>query len=353
MKQKGKRMYIHENGLKVVGSAADNPDEVQMMETEEPATSSDSSDPGYAPISPNTPSWGPPSSVTSPGYAPISPNTPSWGPPSSVTSPGYAPISPNTPSWRPPQSITGGSGSGSGSNNRPIIVIPGQSGCINCNTSSNSGAANVRFLHAAVNQPAVNVRLGNRTVINNLQFGNFTPYYLDSNNQSTLVTVTSTQTGRTIFQRYINFSNRNAYTVSIINDGSGITLFTLTDTPCSYRNSACLRAVNLSSNSGPVDIFLSGYGRIFQRVGQQDATNYYAVNQGSYRAFVTEALPCTNNNAVIMADTYAECNNTRIAYMDSSTVNLMNGVTYTMYIIGLAYQFPSLQILTLESDLIY
>jgi hypothetical protein len=31
----------------------------------------------------------------------------------------------------------------------------------------------------------------------------------------------------------------------------------------------------------------------------------------------------------------------------------MNGVTYNLYVIGLAYQFPSLQILALESDLVY
>ena len=44
---------------------------------------------------------------------------------------------------------------------------------------------------------------------------------------------------------------------------------------------------------------------------------------------------------------------TRIAIMDTATFNVQNGVTYTLYIIGLAYQFPSLRILPLESDLIY
>ena len=48
-----------------------------------------------------------------------------------------------------------------------------------------------------------------------------------------------------------------------------------------------------------------------------------------------------------------ECNNTRIVIMDSVTLNVMNSVTYTLYIIGLAYQFPALQIIALESDLIY
>jgi len=186
-----------------------------------------------------------------------------------------------------------------------------------------------------------------------MQYGNSTPYYLISSNQRTLVTVTNSQNGRTLYQAYINFASGTAYTVSIVNDGSGITLFTLADTPCSSRNYSCLRAVNLSPNSGAVDVFLSGYGRIFQAVNQLSYTEYRTIRQGAYRALVSEALPCTNNNAITMANDYVECNNTRIAIMDSATFNVINRVSYTLYIIGLAYQFPSLQILTLESDLIY
>ena len=321
-------MYIDENGWMSFRSVPGCTDRVQMTETTPDADSAaGGSDPGFAPISPDTPSWGPPPGDNDPGFAPISPDTPSWGPP-----PGN----------------TGGSGGG----NRPVVIVPGQIGCVNCNWGSGSSYVNIRFLHAAVNQPAVNVRLGNRTVIHNLQYGNFTPYYLESSS-NILVTINDAQSGRILFQRNIRFSSQNAYTVSIINDGSGITAFTLTDTPCSRRGAACVRAVNLSPNSGPVDIFLSGYGRVVSRLGKLDASGYYSIGQGSYRAFVSEALPCTNNNAVIMADTYAECNNTRIAYMDSSNITLMNGVTYTMYIIGMAYQFPALQILTLESDLVF
>ncbi len=347
-------MYIDRNGMNITRSASDNTDGATVA-----GTAADN-DPGYAPISPETPSWGPPPAGSGgsndPGSYPISPDTPSWGPPPAGSGgsndPGSYPISPDTPSWGPPPAGSGGS-----QNRPPVIIVPGQNNwnnCSGCITGPGSnGPASVRFLHAAVNQPAVNIRLGNRTVINNMQFGNSTPYYLDNNSQNTLVTIVNAHNGRTLFQRYLNFSGQNAYTVSIINDGSGITLFTVTDTPCSYRNSGCLRAVNLSPNSGAVDIFLSGYGRIFQRVSQLDITGYNAVRGDTYRASVSEALPCSNNNAVIMADGYVECNNTRIAIMDSSTLNVMNGVTYTLYIIGLAYQFPSLQILALESDLVY
>lgn len=310
-------MYIDKNGLNAASPVQDTANVVHTTET---------SDPGFAPISPDTPSWGPPPGDNSPGFAPISPDTPSWGPPS---------------------------GSGSNSGNNSIVIMPGFTPCFNCCHGpgcSGNGCASVRFLHGAVNQPAVNITLGNRTVINNMRFGSFTPYYRDCGSQNTLVTVTNSQTGAILFRRYLNFASQTSYTVSIINDGSGISLFTLTDSPCSYRNSGCVRVVNLSPNSGPVDVFLSGNGRIFQNVSQLDVTDYRAFGRGSYRASVSESLPCPAGSSVIMGDTYVECSNTRIAIMDSTALNIMVGGTYTLYIIGLAYQFPALQILTVEND---
>ena len=235
-------MYINKDGLNLPVSDSERVLAAQIPESPGAASPDSTADnsPGFAPISPDTPSWGPPNSDSSPGFAPISPDTPSWGPPSGS--------SPCIPCWGP---SCGNTGCGS------IIITPGQ--------NPGSRSASIRFLHAASNQPSVNISLGRRTVIQNMQFGNFTPYYIDRGSQSTLVTVTNAQTGQTLYNRYINFADAAAYTVSIINDGSGISLFTLTDMPCTNRNSGCLRAVNLSSNSGPVDIFLSGYGRIFQR----------------------------------------------------------------------------------------
>lgn len=319
-------MYIDHETWKNSQSASEPDDRLSALET--PAGEDRvSDDPGYAPISPETPSWGPPSG-SDPGFAPISPETPSWGPPS-------------------------GNGSGSGSGSTvvpPVIVIPGQS--VLPSYPSNR-SANVRFLHAAPNQPAVNIRLGNRTVISNMQFGNSTPYYLETGSQRILITITNTRNGVTLYRGYLYFTSQTAYTVSIVESSSGISLYTITDTPCSRTNYGCLRAVNLSPNSGAVDIFFSGYGRVFQRVNSFSYTGYRLINQGTYRISVSETLPCANNSSIVMTDDYVECSNTRIAIMDTTTLNIMNGVTYTLYIIGMAYQFPALQILPLESDLVY
>lgn len=212
--------------------------------------------------------------------------------------------------------------------------------------------SNVRFLNAATGQAPVNIRMGNRMVINRMQFGNSTPYYLENAGYQAIL-ITNANTGRVLYRSIFYFNNGTAYTFAIVNSGSGITLMQLVDTPCTNRNSACVRAVNLSPNSGAVDVFLSGTGRIFQNIETFGVTAYRNIRQGSYRVSVSEALPCTNNSSIIMAGSYVECNNTRIAVMDSANVSFMNGVTYTLYIIGLAYQLPAAQILSLESDLVY
>ena len=239
---------------------------------------SDSNDPGFAPISPETPSWGPPSGSDSnnPGFAPISPETPSWGPPSG----------------------SGGGGNictgctDSGWTFTPIVVIPGQG-----NQSGNC-LSNVRFLYAATGQPPVNISLGNRMVINRMQFVNSTPYYLENTGRQTIL-ITNANTGFVLYRGVFSLNSGTAYTFALVNNGSGISLMQITDAPCTNRNAACVRAVNLSPNSGPVDVFLSGAGRVFQRVDTFGITSYRSILQGSYRAAVSEALPCTNNNSIM------------------------------------------------------
>lgn len=331
-------MYIDSEELNLTRSDSASDNGLLSPGTSSWESSADNA-PSTAPSSPETPSWGPPIDNT-PGSAPSSPETPPWGPPTGNT-PGTVLPSPETPPWGPPSDSPA---------LPPFIVLPGRP---IFPSRPNSSTASIRFLHAAPNQPAINIRLGNRNVINDMHFGNFTPYYTNTGSQSTPITVINTRTGETLYRAYFNFSNRSAYTVSVVDSGSRITLYVLMDTPCNNTNAGCIRAVNLSPNSGAVDIFLSGYGRIFQRINQFSYTGYRLINQGTYRAVVSESLPCTNNNSIVMTEDYVECDNTRIAIMDTATFNVQNGVTYTLYMIGLAYQFPSLQILPLESDLIY
>ncbi len=312
-------------------------------------------DPGYAPLSPETPSWGPPaaSGDSDPGYAPISPETPSGGPPaaSGDSDPGYAPISPETPSWGPPAASGGSTGNtctncGNWVFVPPVITLPGSS------AQSSSQLTNIRFLYAATGMAPVNIRLGNRTVINRLQFGNATPYYLENAGYQTIV-ITNANTGVVLYRGRFYFEDGAAYTIAVVNGRSGLSLMQLTDVPCPSRTAACVRAANLSPNSGGVDFFLTGAGRVFQNVGSYTVTNYRNILEGSYRAAVSETLPCSNSETIIMASTYVECRNTRIVIMDSASVSFMNGVSYTLYLIGLVNQAPSAQILSLESDLVY
>ena len=74
-------MYIDKDGLTRSLSAPEIVSAAQVSDSSDQASAGNS--PGFAPISPDTPAWGPPSGETpdSPGFAPISPDTPSWGPP--------------------------------------------------------------------------------------------------------------------------------------------------------------------------------------------------------------------------------------------------------------------------------
>ena len=69
-------MYINENGWMPFRPVSGSNEQVQMTEASQDAEpAAGGSDPGYAPISPDTPSWGPPpGDDNSPGYAPISPD---------------------------------------------------------------------------------------------------------------------------------------------------------------------------------------------------------------------------------------------------------------------------------------
>ena len=357
----GTILYINNNSDESLRTENGNSRNLRLeaAETSAEESYSGNNDAGFAPISPETPSWGPPSGDNDAGFAPISPETPSWGPPSGDNDAGFAPISPETPSWGPPSSGSNNTGSitispgtswsgctGCAPVIFPTVVIPGQTG------QTTTGQSNVRFLYAATGQLPVNIRLGGRTVINRLQFGNFTPYYLENSGYRT-VQVFNSSTGFLLYQGSFYFNNGTAYTISIVNNGSGISLLQLTDMPCRNQNSACVRAVNLSPNSGPTDVFLSGIGRVFQNVNTFGVTNYRAIRQGSYRAAVSESTNCPAGSSIFMADTYVECSNTRVALLASSNVTFMNGVTYTLYTIGRAYQLPSVQLLSLESDLVY
>lgn len=186
-----------------------------------------------------------------------------------------------------------------------------------------------------------------------MQFGNATPYYLDTSSFGRDIVITDARTGAILYRGSFTFLSGNAYTVAITNSGSGISLMSMVDTPCNNGSSGCVRAVNLSPNSGPVDIFFSSIGRVFPRLDPYTASDYRIIRNGNYRAYVSEALPCVNNNSVVMTNDYVECSNTRLPILDSTNLNIMSGVTYTLYIIGLAYQFPALSILPLESDLVY
>lgn len=119
------------------------------------------------------PPWGPPSGN---GGSDSSGTLPPWGPPS-----GNGGSSGTLPPWGPP------------SNNPgqiqvfPPIILPG----FPIPYPNANGACNIRFLYAAVGGRPVNIRIGNRTIISNFKYSDYTPYYTQAAGNKT-ITLTST-----------------------------------------------------------------------------------------------------------------------------------------------------------------
>lgn len=214
-----------------------------------------------------------------------------------------------------------------------------------------AGRSSIRFLYAAVNQPPVTIQIGNRTVISNFQYSNVTPYYQEAAG-TRRITITSTRNPRNVlYQGTFTFLPNTAYTLSLVNNRNGISLFSVVDHPCRSRfNFGCVRAINLSRSSGPLDVFLSGNGRIFRNLTFQSVSPAYQVPGGRYRAFVSEALPCANDAAAVMNNNFVSCGGTRLPVLDTTVTNIRNGVPYTLYIIGSTFNYPALQIMAVESD---
>lgn len=231
--------------------------------------------------------------------------------------------------------------------NRPIPTPPAPN-----RPTPGFGRSGIRFLYAAVNQPAVNIRIGSRTVITNFQYSNVTPYYQESSGSRSIIITSARNPRLVLYQGAHTFLPNTAYTLSIVNDRNGSSIFTVVDTPCRSRfNFGCINAINLSRSSGPLDIFLSGNGRVFRNLSYQNISSSYQVPGGTYRTFVSEALPCANNGVSVINGNFVSCGGTRFPILDTTVVNIRSGVLYTFYIIGSALNYPALQIMAVESDM--
>lgn len=207
----------------------------------------------------------------------------------------------------------------------------------------------IRFIYAATDQPPVDIQIDSQTVVSNIRYGNVTPYYITNIGRRT-ITITAVRSPRTVFARTTMIvASNNAYTVAIVNRNGGLSLFVIPDLPCwSISNNACVRVVNLSAQENPLTVLLSNGGEVFNNVSFLEITPYKNLSQGNHSVLVTQTpnciLPISNTLASMVA-----CNG-NINLLLATSVNLIRGLAYTLYLIGNHRGFPSLKVKTLEND---
>ena len=242
----------------------------------------------YLPESPETPVFGPPSGTGNTENVPASPGGPlplptpslpdSETPAPSLPGAGLFPF-PNRPGnnqqW-PPIAIY------------PIPIYPGGG-----QNNNQQGFCTLRFLNAAVGYESLNISIGSKRIVNNLQYSTVSSYFTEIDGFQTINVALPQMPGRTIASETLLFNDGDVYTIALINTMDGISMLPVSDVPCRNQNPnfACIRTVNLSYNSPALDVEVQTANIAFHDVRFKTVTPYRQIRQGSqtFQVFETES----------------------------------------------------------------
>ena len=213
--------------------------------------------------------------------------------------------------------------------------------------------ANVRILNGAANYGALTVTIGTQTVAEDLPFGTSTQYKKVEEGFRVVTILASSYPRRLIYRQVIPFVSGISITLALINTVNGIGIQVITDIPCieGQRKLACLRMVNLSYNSRPLDLVLDDGRVVFSDVRFREVTQYKRANPGTYNFKVINSpnrpMPIVSDIALINDLTY-QISGRWEALLEFS-IDMKANVLYTVYILGNDGYLPALQPYILEN----
>lgn len=208
-----------------------------------------------------------------PGFTYPDMNVPAT-PPSddTVIDPGFS-VTPNNPGFP--------------GNRPPVITVIPQPirPCLFCSSNQWLPSA-VRFLNAAVGYNAFTIYVGSLLVYTGLEAAEITRYTRVNPGFQT-VTIQAAN-GYVFLQKSVYFGDGMS-TVAIVNSGRTIDVTTISDTTCSTNAvSACVRACNLASYSGSVNVMIGSI--IYSPVEFKQVTSFSNVRSGNYPLRVARSL---------------------------------------------------------------
>lgn len=220
---------------------------------------------------------------------PSMPSMPGGGTPSTPSMPGMgtmpSPGRPTTPSPSTP------------SVNRPGGILPVLIGtivttyprpnepCRFC-APNNNRVGTIRFLNTAAGYNPFSVYVNENLFSQSLNFAEVTEYE-KVNSGSPIITLVGPE-GYIFLQKPLEVPSGSVMTVAIINTNNGLDILPIHDEECrAPLNMGCVRAANLSPNSGPLNVVIGEQYITFQNVQYQEVTDYKNIWPGHYNYYVS------------------------------------------------------------------
>ena len=219
---------------------------------------------------------------------------------------------------------------------------------------------NIRILHADKNLGPITVILSDVTLVKNLSFGNISDYSQEASGILLVTVTTVDKPFQYVVQETMRFNYGETYTIAIVPRGGGSSLFQINDISCSKSlYNSCMRAINLSPDSIPLDVSLLDGRTIARNLSFLDIGGYKQFMPGTYRIIVYENR-CRNNmqteNQHPVSDTaipiiIGGSNSACMTFMlASSQIQIHSNRLYTIYLIGYTTDSDGLTILFVESS---
>jgi len=221
----------------------------------------------------------------------------------------------------------------------------------------------VRVLHANEKVGAVNVLINGNIIARGLTYGAVTAYSTTTPGSILITIVSANNIAQYVAQETLSFNNGTAYTVALVPSMNGLVsssgfssaLYKIEDTSCAkaFYNS-CLRAVNLSIDTGAVNVALAD-GRIIARdLSYLGVSNFRQFTPGRYRVIVYESSCGSSIQPratisiipIVVGNTSSTCTANLLL---STEVEISSNKVYTSYILGSPYTSGGMKFLFTES----
>lgn len=219
--------------------------------------------------------------------------------------------------------------------------------------NTGNGMATVRILNGAANYGALTVTVGGETVASDLPFAAATRYKNVQDGFQVVTVLASSYPRRILYRQVIPFVATISVTLALVNTVNGVGIQSVIDIPCmsSSRKLSCLRMVNLSYNSGPLDLVLEDGRVVFSDVRFKEVTQYKRAVEGTYNFKVLNSpnrpMPIVSDISLINDLTYQLSGNWE-ALLEFS-IDMKANIMYTIYVLGNDGYLPSLQPYILEN----